>query len=104
MILDHYLDENKKVYGDSVNFKQDVSLERCFRRSDMEFSEVEQGQKKLQKATELEMEAAVIVIDGEDTVAVKDESTATEVWEKPVKKTKPLRIMLKFFPKDSAKR
>ena len=79
MILDHYLDENKKVYGDSVNFKQDVSLERCFRRSDMEFSEVEQGQKKLQKATELEMEAAVIVIDGEDTVAVKDESTATEV-------------------------
>lgn len=79
MILDHYLDENKKVYGDSVNFKQDVSLERCFRRSDMEFSEVEQGQKKLQKATELEMEAAVIVIDGEDTVAVKDESTAAEV-------------------------
>ena len=30
MILDHYLDENKKVYGDSVNFKQDVSLSGAF--------------------------------------------------------------------------
>ena len=83
-VIDEYLCERSTVYGESVDFREQVVCEKRFVAPGEEVAAVAEVVPALAESTTLVAEAAVFMIDGEATVAVSDEESARQVLRRIV--------------------